>query len=124
MRTAQTIAEQQEVSHSSDRSTKRRTQTNPNSLRNLKPFVKGQSGNPGGKPKNDLAKEIAQAIFENDADAIYRAYAKALRAGNAYAFTVLADRAFGKLKEVKELTGTDGAPLDVKVRFVDTREAE
>ena len=66
---------------------------------NLKPFPKGVSGNPGGKPKVDLAAQIARAIFENDGPAIYAAYSKMLRKGSPYAFQVLSDRGFGKLKE-------------------------
>lgn len=73
--------------------------TNPNSIKNLKPYQPGVSGNPGGKPKVDHAQAIARAIFENDSEAIYKAFAKALRAGNAYSFDVLASRAFGKMKE-------------------------
>jgi len=46
-----------------------------------------------------LAAEIARAIFENNPQMIYAAYTKMLRKGNAYAFQVLSDRAFGKLKE-------------------------
>jgi hypothetical protein len=72
-------------------------------LANLKPFPKGMSGNPGGKPKVDLAAQIARAIFENDGPAIYAAYAKMLRKGSPYAFQVLSDRAFGKLKERHEV---------------------
>jgi hypothetical protein len=59
----------------------------------------GKSANPGGVPKHDVAKEIAKAIFLNNPEMIYKAYSKMLRRGNAYAFQVLADRAFGKLKE-------------------------
>jgi hypothetical protein len=59
----------------------------------------GKSANPGGRPKHDLAKEIAEAVFLNNPEMIYRAYCKVLRKGSAYAFQVLADRAFGKLKE-------------------------
>ena len=59
----------------------------------------GKSANPGGRPKHDLAKEIAEAVFLNNPEMIYRAYCKMLRKGSAYAFQVLADRAFGKLKE-------------------------
>src|SRR5579862_5520619 len=109
-KTAQTIEESRElgVSQTSETSKKSpKRAIHPNSLKNLKPYVPGQSGNPGGQRKNDLAKEIAQAIFENDGPAIYRAFAKALRSGNAYAFTVLADRAFGKLKEKVEHSGDD-----------------
>jgi hypothetical protein len=30
-------------------------------------FKPGQSGNPGGQPKHDVSREIARAIFENNA---------------------------------------------------------
>ena len=62
-------------------------------------FQPGKSGNPGGVPKHDVAKEIAKAIFENNPDMVYKALAKAIAKGNAYAFQVLADRGYGKLKE-------------------------
>jgi len=68
-------------------------------VENLKPWKPGQSGNPGGKPKVDLAAQIARAIFENDAPAIYAAYSKMLRKGSPYCFQVLSERAFGKLRE-------------------------
>src|SRR5215472_9122032 len=57
----------------------------------------GKSANPGGRPRNDIAKEIAVAIFANNTEALYKAYRKALLKGNAYALKELADRAFGKL---------------------------
>jgi hypothetical protein len=71
---------------------------------NLRPtkWVKGQSGNPRGNPAggpSDLARQIARAIFENNQEKIYQQFGKALLKGNAYAFQVLADRAYGKLKE-------------------------
>jgi hypothetical protein len=71
----------------------------------LKPyhFKPGQSGNPGGRPKVDVASEIARALFENDGPAIYAAFQKVLRKGSPYGFQVLADRAFGKLKEVHQI---------------------
>jgi Family of unknown function (DUF5681) len=59
----------------------------------------GQSGNPSGRPRHDLAAEIAKAIFENNPELIYKAYAKAVAKGNAYAYQVLAERAYGKLRE-------------------------
>jgi hypothetical protein len=59
----------------------------------------GKSANPGGVPKHDVAKEIAKAVFENNPDMVYKAFAKAIAKGNAYAFQVLADRGYGKLKE-------------------------
>jgi hypothetical protein len=63
----------------------------------------GKSANPGGVPKHDVSKEIAEAIFRNNPEMIYGAYCKILRRGNAYAFQVLADRAFGKLRERHEI---------------------
>jgi hypothetical protein len=59
----------------------------------------GQSGNPSGRPKRDMAAEVARAIFENNSEMIYKAYCKAVAKGNAYAFKELADRAYGKMKE-------------------------
>lgn len=67
----------------------------------------GQSGNPGGRPKHDVAKEIARAIFENNREELYKAYGKAALKGNAYAFKELADRAYGKLKERVEYDLTE-----------------
>jgi hypothetical protein len=64
----------------------------------------GQSGNPAGRPKNDIASEIARAIFSQNSELIYQAFGRALQGGNAYAFQVLADRGFGKLKESREVT--------------------
>jgi hypothetical protein len=57
----------------------------------------GQSGNPGGRPKRDVASEIAAAIFENNAEAIGKAYLKLLKRGSLGAFSLLSDRAFGKV---------------------------
>jgi hypothetical protein len=67
----------------------------------LKPFQPGCPSH-GGRLKHDVAREIARAIFENNTEALYLAYGKAALKGNAYAFTVLADRAYGKLKERHE----------------------
>jgi hypothetical protein len=105
MRTASAIEEKK--SDESDKAPKTAaSKRNPRSLANLvAPWKPGQSGNPGGKPKHDIASEIAQAVFAENPELIYKAFAKALSKGNAYAFQVVADRAFGKLKEKVELGG-------------------
>lgn len=77
-------------------------------------FKPGQSGNPGGRPKNDLGRIIAQAVIENNQEAVYRALTKALLKGNPYLFKVLADRAYGKVSDKVELTGAGGGPIEYK----------
>jgi hypothetical protein len=61
----------------------------------------GQSGNPSGRisDKKDIAKQIARAVFENNREQLYQAFADAALKGNAYCFQQLADRAFGKVRE-------------------------
>jgi len=78
-------------------------------------FKPGQSGNPGGRPKRDFAAEIAQAIFEQNADAVYKAMLKALKKGNPKAFGVLAERGYGKTPQHIELGGQ--LTTDVRVTF-------
>jgi hypothetical protein len=103
-KTADFIAEQQSVKGPIG-STKTRRGTHPNSLKNLvAPWQPGKSGNPGGKPKHDIAKEIAQAVFSENREAIYKAMSKALLKGNAYVFKEIAERGFGKLTETKQIT--------------------
>ena len=78
------------------------------SLANLKPWQPGVCPNPGGKPKRDMASEVARAVFEENPEMVYEAFVQALSSGNAYAFQVLADRAFGKLKDGLEVNVTSG----------------
>ena len=72
-------------------------------VQNLKPWPKGVSGNPGGRPKSDLASEIARAVFENNPQAIYQGMLRALKKGNARVFAVLADGLYGKVKAQIEM---------------------
>jgi CO/xanthine dehydrogenase Mo-binding subunit len=93
---------------------------------NLKPWKPGQSGNPGGRPKRDLAAEIARAIFEQDSEAITRTFAAELKKGNAKVFSALADRAYGKPRQRIEQVGEDGGPIQrsIVIQFVRTRDEE
>jgi hypothetical protein len=72
-------------------------------VQNLKPWPKGVSGNPGGRPKGDVTAEIARAVFENNSEAIYNAMLRALLKGNPRVFAVLADRAYGRVKQQIEV---------------------
>ena len=103
MRTAETIEQNKlaagETQNSSP-SVKRRRMP-PQTRAAIAPyqFKPGQSGNPGGRPKDDVAKRIAQAVFSNNEEAIYAAFAESMLKGNAYVFKEIAERAFGKLAE-------------------------
>jgi len=68
----------------------------------LKPWAKGVSGNPGGRPKRDLAAEVAKLVFEGlDQKQTAKAWAKAIQK-NPKMFQVLADRAYGRVKHTVE----------------------
>ncbi len=67
----------------------------------------GRTAGRSGRPKRDLFAEIARAVFEENAEAIYRAMLKALLKGDPEVFAVLADRAFGKCSQKVEIPGVD-----------------
>jgi hypothetical protein len=122
-RTAQSI-EEHKAAVSTERSGKKPgigRGKHPNSRKgkaNLKPFPKGVSGNPGGLPGTDVAALLARRVIEQSQAKAFKGFADQLAKGNAYAFSVLADRAYGKVKDRMELTGADGAPLEVTVKLV------
>lgn len=96
---------------------------NPNSrkgLSNLKPFPPGVSGNPSGLPGYDVAAAIARRALEQLEREGNAGMLEQLRKGNAYAFSVLADRGYGKVKDKQqiEVTGAEGGPVEFTVRLV------
>ena len=114
MKTARSIAEQEERKaargDADDQASSLPTDTEPVSKKSryegyadrIAPWrwKPGQPGNPTGKnTRNDLAREIAAACFENNAEALYKAFSKALLKGNPYCFKELSDRVYGRLKE-------------------------
>jgi HEAT repeat protein len=115
MRTADTIEESKAVkqSTSSDRAKNETVKKkypvgkHPNTLASLrahiKPWLPGVSGNPGGRPKYDVAAQIARAVLEQNSPEAYKALSKSLLKGNAYVFKELAERGFGKLREQHEI---------------------
>lgn len=127
-RTAQFIEEQKAAVSSEGTRLNRKGNkrgTHPNSLaaasRNkAKPFPKGVSGNPGGLPGTDLGQKYAREFFERHPEGVSDSMAAELKGFNAYAFGVLADRGYGKVKDKAELevSGKDGQTIEFKVILV------
>jgi len=122
-RTAKTIAEKKSAKESGAGSRNKagnKRGMHPNSQKQLqpKPWPKGKSGNPSGKPGFDIAAFIARQVFKLNAKEIYEGMAKALMEGGGYNFSVLSDRAFGKMKTTTEISGEDGEPIRILVKVV------
>jgi hypothetical protein len=82
-----------------------------------KPFVKGQSGNPYGRPP-DFVKTISKLLLEekndiNGLEAILRAVRNEALKGNIHAAKLLIERAYGSVPQKHELTGNDGGPIEI-----------
>ena len=77
------------------------------------PFVKGQSGNPSGRPKED--SEVRRLARSHGPEAINR-LADLMRGDDPrtalQASVALLDRGFGKPKQAVEHSGPDGNPME------------
>lgn len=95
-----------------------KTMANNGKVENLKPWKKGQSGNPKGRPK-ELPKldEMLRELLSEEKDGMTAAMAmlKAMRSkalkGDVRAFEAIWNRTFGKVKEIIEHTGKDGEAI-------------
>lgn len=122
MITADTIEQKKAESESGEKPKRYRRGENPKSLANLvAPWTAETHPKSPGRPK-DTAADIARKAFENNQQAIYEAYSKKLMAGDSYAFSVLSDRGFGKMKQGIVHTGDEeGGPIVncLKIEFVE-----
>lgn len=59
----------------------------------------GQSGNPNGARKSDLAKKMFEELFEEEYVVVKRAVLGRLKKGDAKMFETGANRAFGKVPD-------------------------
>jgi hypothetical protein len=79
-----------------------------------RPFVKGQSGNPGGRPKE--AHDVKELARQYTGEAILK-LAEWMRSDNAKASVaacnVLLDRGWGKA--IQAITGEDGGAIKIEV---------
>lgn len=81
------------------------------------PFVKGQSGNPGGARKKDdevtkLAKKEAPEAFKRIIEIAKKGIDEKTR---LIANSTIIDRAWGKAKQQAEVTGEGGGPIKFAV---------
>lgn len=118
MRTAQTIA-QKNAEHESGGKPKRKM--NPASLANLvAPWTPETKPKSPGRPR-DRAAELSRRVIEQNEEQIYKGLAQKAMAGDAYAFSVLSDRGYGKLKQgIVHAGDEEGGPVNasIKVEFV------
>lgn len=121
MKTAQTIEQQKAQKADSPSVSKPKRRMNPRSLANLvAPWTKETKPKSPGRPR-DSAAELARKVIENNEEAIYKGLAAKAIGGDAYAFSVLSDRGYGKLKQGIVHTGDEeGGPVrtSLTVEFV------
>jgi Family of unknown function (DUF5681) len=80
-------------------------------------FVKGRSGNPGGRPKeNEEVKELARTYTEQAIKRLAHWMKSDDAKASVAACNALLDRAWGKATQA--VTGPDGGPLDVNLTEV------
>ena len=78
----------------------------PNSLRNLKPWQPGCSGNPGGRPK--AALEVRALAQDHTAEAL-STIVEIMRHGRSDAVRLVLDRGWGR--PAQAITGPEGVPF-------------
>jgi hypothetical protein len=94
------------------------------SLANLRPYPKGKSGNPKGRPKTpitDWYRKLAKRKFPTDkegrkyAQLVAEAQFRQAIKGKTDAAKEITDRIEGKVVQATHISGPDGEPITVNV---------
>jgi HPt (histidine-containing phosphotransfer) domain-containing protein len=84
---------------------------------NLKPWPKGVSGNPGGRPKKKLIDQaLEELLLSNDSELAVTIAKKLLvraKSGEVKAIQLVAERVQGKPRAKMEVSGPDGGELQL-----------
>lgn len=99
---------------------------NPHSLSNLRHFKKGQSGNPGGRPKNvisdasrDWLKLIDAKTRKSNAELIAQALGKKALRGETAAYCALRDTTEGRPAQAQQHEIISNSQLKVRLEAPD-----
>ena len=86
--------------------------------RNLKPWAKGVSGNPGGRPRKKLIDQALQDLLLRNDSALALAIAQKLltraKKGDLKAIQLVAERVEGKPKKQSETSDAEDRPLAIE----------
>lgn len=85
-------------------------------------FVKGQSGNPGGRKRSPLSDALRKDLTPAKAASVAATLLAEAEAGNMQAMSILFDRVEGKPLQPHELGGPGGGPFRIVIETVNDRD--